>query len=266
MRLVVHAGFHKTGTSSVQALLHHNRTRLEPHLRIALKPDFEALTRAARHFSVAPDAVRLADVGAEAAHFFETLDSDDPRPVLMSSEDLSGHMPGRRGLESYDAVDLILPQIADAAFARFGETLDLVFYFSTRAARDWLRSAWWQSLRGTRLVLDCDAYSAQFAAAAAFDTVLAAVADSVAPARIATCALEDSSERPQGPLTPLLDLVDMPQDPRATLDMLPPVNTQPDLGLQPVMLALNRSGLKDRQVRELKRILRQMANRLSDKR
>ncbi len=262
-RIVIHAGFHKTGTSSVQSLLHVNRDVLSDSLRVCLKPDFEPLTEAARAFSADPGPMGLADMTDAAQRFFATLDPDDPRPVLMSSEDLSGHMPGRLGLERYDAAELIMPQIAEAALMRFGAEADLRFYFSTRAPDPWLRSAWWQNLRATRLTLDFDAYAARFAEAADLDAVLHSVAEAVAPLQVAACPLEESSSQPQGPLTPLLDLVGLPEDRRAALTMLPPANVQPELGLQPVMLALNRSGLKLRQIKEVKRILRGMADRLS---
>ena len=44
--VVIHAGFHKTGTTSVQTALTENAERLAPHLRVLLKPDFKPLTDA----------------------------------------------------------------------------------------------------------------------------------------------------------------------------------------------------------------------------
>lgn len=260
-RIVIHAGFHKTGTTSVQSLIHANRRRLGRRLRCYLKPDFIALTEAARSFSVDPDAMRLTELTEAAQAFFDTLDPEDPRDVLMSSEDLSGHMPGRHGLDRYDAAELIMPQIADAARQRFGEPCEITFFFSTRAADRWLRSAWWQNLRSTRITLDLDTYATRYREAAEFDTVLQAIADTVAPARVTALPLEASTALPHGPLTPLLDLLDIPDAMRTRLHDLPPENVQPDQGLPEVFLALNRSGLKERHIKEVKRTLRQMAER-----
>ncbi|MDJ0822386.1 MAG: hypothetical protein QNJ09_11340 [Paracoccaceae bacterium] len=264
-RLIIHAGFHKTGTTTVQTTLHTNRRKLRRHARILLKPDFPALTDAARRFSVDPHATTLADVASEAVAFFATLATDDPRPLVMSSEDLSGHMPGRHGLDQYDAAPLIMSQLAEAARAHFGDDLDLVFFFSTRERTAWLRSTWWQNLRSTRLDQDFDVYSDAIAAAADLPQVLSEIAEAVAPAVVSALPLEESTDMPQGPMTPLLDLIDLPEDQRTKLSILPPENVQPDLGLESVFLALNRSGFRDRYLNETKKLLRQMANRQLDR-
>lgn len=258
-RIVVHAGFHKTGTTSVQTMLRANRRRLKPALRIYLKRDFEALTRAARAFSVAPGEDSLVAVRAAAASFFADVDRTDPRPVVLSSEDLSGHLPGRHGLDRYDAAALIMSQIADAAYDAFGAELDLTFFFSTRGRDRWLQSTWWQNLRVTRLTDDLPRYSETVAAAADLPAVVAEVAAAVAPAQVASMPLEDSRETEFGPLTPVIDLLDLPSEVRARIETVPPENVQPDLGLNDVFLALNRSGLRDRQVSDAKRSLRRMA-------
>lgn len=260
-KIVIHAGFHKTGTSSVQAMLDKNRRILSRQLQLFLRPDFEDLAAAAREFSVKPNEERLTEVIRAAAVFFDGLDPEDPRPILMSSEDLSGHMPGRHGLDRYDAASLVMSQLAEAARLRFGESCKVQFYFSTRAREDWLRSSWWQNLRSTRLTLDFDTYCQQIAAAADLDTVLDDIADAVAPDRVANCALEVSTLSEHGPLTPLLDLLDIPEVTRAKLRLLPPENVQPGIGLEDALLALNRSGLNDHNLSEAKRLLRRIANK-----
>ena len=261
MRLVVHAGFHKTGTSSVQAMLRKNATLLSPHLRILLKADFDGLAEASRSFSLRPSEEALTTAGGRAARMLRRIDPADPRPVLISSEDLSGTLPGRRGLEGYDAAPLLLAGLAEQARARFGDALDLTFYFSTREAGAWLRSTWWQNLRSTRLQLSFEDYAAGLATAADMARVLEEVAAAVAPATVVSERLEISRDRPEGPLSPLLDLVALPGEVRARLVTLPPVNAEPDIGLAEVFLALNRSGFSEESLREIKKKLRRIANR-----
>jgi hypothetical protein len=139
-RVVIHAGFHKTGTTTVQSTINANRRLLSRQVRCYLKPDFEKLTRMARAFAATPDEDGLVAVRRAAGKFFASVDDSDPRPVLMSSEDLSGTLPGRHGEHGYDAAPLILAQLSEAAGDRFGAALDLVFHFSTREAGPWLRS------------------------------------------------------------------------------------------------------------------------------
>lgn len=258
--IVIHAGFHKTGTTSVQSLIDANRATLQRRIRPFLKADFDGLTEAARAFSLDPGALTLAEVTHQAEAFFATVDPADTRPVLMSSEDLSGHLPGRHGLTCYDAAALVMSQIADVVRHRFGPDGNLVFFFSTRARDPWLRSTWWQNLRSTRLTEDFDNYAERIAPAADLPAVVAEVRDAVSPYVVRDMALEDSTTMPEGPLSPLLDLLPVPPRMRRRLTLLDPENVQPALGLEPVFLALNRSGLNDRALALAKKHIRRLAN------
>jgi hypothetical protein len=66
-RIVIHAGFHKTGTTSVQTMLDANRRILGRRLRIYLKSDFGSLTKAARAFSTDQTPAMLAKVATQAS-------------------------------------------------------------------------------------------------------------------------------------------------------------------------------------------------------
>lgn len=261
-RIVIHAGFHKTGTTSVQSMLRENAALLEPHVRVYLKDAFEGLTESTRSFSLDPTKKTLAAVARFSTAFFNEIALDDPRPILMSSEDLAGHMPGRHGLECYDSAGLVMKALSDAAFLRFGKETDLTFYFSTRTREPWLRSTWWQNLRSTRLTDDFQTYSNQFDAARSLDQILEEIAVDVAPAHVTSFLLEEATDLPLGPLDPLLTLLDLTDLDRATLTVLPPENVQPDLGVDAVFLALNQSALPEKDVQEAKRIVRKMARRL----
>ncbi len=264
-RIVIHAGFHKTGTTSVQSLIHTNRRILERQVRCYLRPDFQELTDACRVFSVDPNPRTILGIADAAGAFFDGLNPDDPRGILMSSEDLSGHLPGRHGLDRYDAASLIMAQLTECIRTRFGDEVPLTYYFSTRGRKDWLRSTYWQNLRSTRLELGFEDYSQQIAPAADLPVVLDEVAEAVSPAAaVAALPLEESKDQPLGPLTPLMDLLDIPEVTRSKLRMLPPENVQPDLGLEDVFLALNRSSFKDRHLRAAKKLLRQLANKQSE--
>lgn len=263
LRIVIHAGFHKTGTTSVQSMLRENAALLTPHLRVFLKDGFEDLTTKARAFSIDPKEKTLFHVADAAAAFFDALDPQDERPILMSSEDLSGHMPGRHGLECYDSAGLVMKCLAEAALARFGDDTDLTFYFSTRDRDPWLRSTWWQNLRSTRLTADFAAYSAQFDEARNLDDILAEVAQDVAPAKVTSTRLETSSDLSMGPLDPILALFTLPDLDQTALRALPPENVQPDLGIDAVFLALNQSALPEKDVQDAKRTIRKMARRIA---
>ncbi|MCI5110704.1 MAG: hypothetical protein MRY75_09115 [Marivita sp.] len=258
-RIVIHAGFHKTGTTSAQSMLRENAPLLEPHVRVYLKEAFEALTERARAFSIDPKKKTLTAVSRAARAFFQTVAQDDPRPILMSSEDLSGHMPGRHGLDCYDSAGLVMKSLSDAAFRRFGRETDLTFYFSTRTRDAWLRSTWWQNLRSTRLTEDFQTYCSRFDAARSLDGILEEIAEDVTSARVTSFRLEEATTLPLGPLDPLLTLLELTDLDRSALTVLPPENVQPDIGIDAVFLALNQSALPEKDLQEAKRLIRRMA-------
>lgn len=261
MRLVIHPGFHKTGTKSVQTALRDNASVLAPYLRVLLREDLPELIDRARGYSRHPTPRRMQSVYDAALAVFETLDPGDHRPVLISSEDLSGYMPGRRDVFHYRAVPAIMAQIERAALARFGADAELSFYFSTRAPKPWLTSLWWQNLRGTRLDMPLKRYLRVSAELGDLDLVVAAVASGVTAARVDAVSLDITADLPEGPLAPLLELVGLPTHARSALRFGPPANVRPGMGLEDVFLALNRSGLPDDVVAGAKRDLLRAARR-----
>ncbi len=260
MRLVLHAGFHKTGTSSVQQALVANRAALAGHARIFLKADFKPLADACRAASVSDSLDDYARVTQAAAGFGSTLDPADPRPVLMASEDLSGIVPGRRGVLGYQAAPQIMRALLDG-FAQSLPAAEPTLFFSTRAADAWVRSVWWQNLRSTRLSAGLDRFSIDLAAGSDLDRAVRWIRAAVAPVPVVTARLEHSGQKPLGPLDPVLDLLDLPTDLRAGLALGPVANAAPAQGLPEVFLALNRSGLTDTAVSDAKRRLRRAARR-----
>lgn len=249
MRIILHAGFHKTGTTSVQQFLRANRAPLRRHLRLFTRLGQEPLCDAVRAFSIQHDPVDRAVLAAEWGRFLAALDPDDPRPVLMSSEDLAGHMPGRHGLTHYDAAATILADLA----AMLPADATLTVAFSLRDMPAWRRSCWAQHVRATRHAGDLDAYMTPV-------TDLAGDARAVAialagHAQVVTWALEDQATARFGPVTPLLALVALPD--RVLARLKPPVlanPTLPDAALAE-LLALNRSALDRAALAAAKRVV-----------
>lgn len=254
MRLILHPGFHKTGTSTVQAALRQNRAALRDHLRVLLRPDMVATCEAARTYSRSGDVLDLALFRYEVAQLGDSWDTNDPRTVLMASEDLSGHMPGRHGLKDYSAT----PELMKTLVTTLGEilpdlTIDL--FFSTRAPAPWLASCHAQHLRASRMIQSAEEYAETQRQSGDLNRIIDRIAAQNAPGMVHRCALEDSRSCPLGPLDPLLDLIPLPQSVRAGLHGVPPANTAlpPEYAAQ--MLALNRSAGDDKSVHAAKQAL-----------
>lgn len=249
-RVLVHAGFHKTGTSSVQRTLRRNNGRLSNHIRLFLKDDLTPLCEAARAYSIRRDALDLGLVTYEAAQLFETLDLADPRPVVISAEDLSGHMPGRHGLRSYAAAPTIMACLVDTA-AAVSPDIQMEFWFTLRASEPWLKSCHAQNVRASRYRGDLASYTADIAPETDLAASAAAVADQTG-VPVSTDHIEEIGTDPLGPAARLLTLAGLD---RQTLDALIPVrHSNPSLpdAIIAEMLALNRSDQMDREVHQAK--------------
>ena len=85
-RLILHAGFHKTGTSTVQQVLRTNRATLKKHLALRLKPQMKDLLHATRGYSTWRDPVSLAKAQARFSDLLTGLPGMPRRTLVISAE------------------------------------------------------------------------------------------------------------------------------------------------------------------------------------
>ena len=208
-RMLVHAGFHKTGTTSVQRMLAHNKRALSSEVHVFLRSHMVAVCESARAFSASRDNLDLLAFTYELSEFVQKLDLTDGKHVCLSSEDLLGHMPGRRKLMAYDAAPILMKAFVHTVERVMPEPPELVFYFSTRNADGWLESCHMQHLRAVRMTLSLQEYKQAYADSARLDRIVDMVRLAVAPHRAEAVALEQCKDTPLGPLTPILDLLDI---------------------------------------------------------
>ncbi len=241
MRIILHAGFHKTGTSSVQAALAAHRAALAPHWAVqvaALSGPLARVAKAALAASVDPAA--LVELRVALALWAAGL-----RPgagLLISCEDLVGHMPGRHGLRSYAAACHLVPEVAQALTTRFpGAAVEVLL--TTRAAPDWLRSLHWQLSKHPEMRLTARGYARRFADAAKPEPILRALAPLLAPVRLHSVPIEMLAPRRLGPVEALYDLAELPDALRASLPPVPRVERSTPLDLADTFVRLNRAGL-----------------------
>jgi len=244
-QLVVHPGFHKTGTTSLQDALTANRSLLAPHVEVITRAEMPAVCRTAKAYCETRDALDLGFFCYELACLLSERAPDDPRPLLLTSEDLAGLMPGRRGATGYGAAPDLAAAIVRVTAEVAGSEARPAFYISTRR-HGWLQSLYWQLLLRDRLRLEQAEFKRLYRAAADLDSAARTVANAVTPCPVTVRALEDMTG-PLGPMDPVLDLLDLPQDLRGRL--APPTlrNTRGGPKLRARMLKVNRSDLSDRQ-------------------
>ncbi|MEX0286128.1 MAG: hypothetical protein AB3N23_16095 [Paracoccaceae bacterium] len=216
-RVVIHPGFHKTGTSTVQRALRVNRAVLKPHLRSILKPPLKLACHASRGYSTWRDPISLHKFRRRFRAALDEIGGMPRRSLLISAEELSGHLPGRGELADYSAAIPLARAMYRSVQEVFPDT-ETVFFFSTRMPESWLRSAYWQHVRASNMTLDFDDYAARYEGSADLDAIVDAVAEAV-PERVERANLDTTTTLQAGPLTPLLDLCEVPLRDRAALVM-----------------------------------------------
>jgi len=248
--VLIHAGFHKTATTTLQDTARVNADLLSEHLRVFLKADMIDLTEAARTYSDAPTRANLTLFEDAAQTLFGALDKSDPRPVALLSEDLSGMMPGRSTVKDYSAAAALVPRLVRACSETFSDQ-DVSIYFTTRSADDWYASAHWQLIRHSRKGVTLANFRKDYDKAADFDPLCKQIEAEVEGASVRTMTLEAVRKFAHGPIEPVLTALNVPASVLAQLQKPPRANASyPEL--RGLFRELNLSPLTDQQVGELK--------------
>ncbi len=238
-KIVIHAGFHKTGTSTVQAVLRANRKTLMPSLAIRLKGQMQELVSATRGYSTYSTGDALDKVSRRFDALLAELPGMPRRTLLLSAEELSGHMPGRGALADYRAAAVLAYLFWQRAQRAMPNT-PLVFCFATRTPTAWLRSAWAEHVKSSGMTLEFAEFCARYPDAADLQSIVSEVRGRV-PAPVHSYALEDCANLPLGPADPVLDLCDIPPDTRTMLIPQPPQNTRLGEDILATLLEINRT-------------------------
>ncbi|GAA3866300.1 hypothetical protein [Celeribacter arenosi] len=250
-RLLIHPGFHKTGTTTLQETLRVNRPLLEPHVEVLVAGDMDLvqLSAATKAFSEARSRDTKDAVREEAELLFATLANDDPRPVLISHENLSGHFIGHKTVFRYAAAPIALGLMVDAWEAVTGARDGLEVYFSTRR-EGWLASCYWQRLKGDRFRMPYDVFCSRYADAADHAAIVAATRARLTDVPVSNCDKEDFDH----PITPVLDLLGL-GDLRRDMTIPEDRNTYPGGDARARLWALNRSDLRGKAYWEARRAI-----------
>lgn len=251
-RILIHAGFHKTGTTHLQQTLRANRAALRPDIRLVLKPGMKALCESARAYSRSREDYDLGMVKYEAAMLVQQLENEDAPTIILTSEDLSGHMPGRYGLHGYGAAPHLMRALS-VAFGTAAPDATLTFFFTTRAAEPWLRSCYAQHLRSVRMVWDEDDYLKRLKSSADHDAILDLIKPEISDHALLDASLEEYAAKRLGTADALLQSLGLPAERRDGLVASEQRNAALPEAIKSELLALNRSDLNESALRAAKR-------------
>ncbi|MGC1503209.1 MAG: hypothetical protein WA782_03615 [Sulfitobacter sp.] len=238
-RIILHAGFHKTGTSSIQATLRENRVALKKQIALRLRWHLKDIVAAARGYSTDSDPLTLIKVQLRFGEMVNAIPGMPRRTLIISAEELSGHLPGRGPLADYSAAPVLLYAYWEILRKAYPEA-EILIYLTTRSPDTWLASAYWEHVKSSGMTMDFDAFEQTYAGAANLDAMVAEIASRV-PTVVEAQRLEECVDLPLGPADPLLDLCDIPLSLRPSLVAVPPANRRHNQDVLNAMLEVNRT-------------------------
>lgn len=262
IRVLFHAGFHKTGTTSLQASLAAHAAWLAPDVLVETRALSKSLARAAdaaRRYSERLTAADLQALHSDLADWAAALPLHPGQALVASSEDFAGHMPGNLKISDYSAAVPIATAIATVLHRQFGAALELTLLYTTRQPEAWIKSIHWQLAKHHKPDIGIGKFTRLFGPAADFAPLIAATRDAVGAAVpgvvVAEAALEQTTTRRLGPVEAIYDLMRLDAGLRASLPAKPPSNQSPPYDLAEAFMALNRVGMPRDTLTRVKRAI-----------
>lgn len=235
-RIIVHAGFHKTGTTTAQDLIRVNNKLIRRYALPRLKFHTKPLRRSAMRFSSTRDPRHLKQFARNTKAYLGELREKRADVILFSAEELCGHMPGWHNVSDYSAAPLLMEQFAQQITDIFPDT-DCHFIFSTRDPQKWLSSAYWQIVINQPMTDTLESFLDRYQSAPNWEDLLSQIKRAVAPFPVTSYRMEDVVEQRLSTAQPLMNLIGMPTSEQAQITVPTHARQRPsDETLERVML------------------------------
>lgn len=241
-QILLHPGFHRTGTSSMQHFLWVNRDLLAPYVTVRLTRHFKPLAQLCTRYAAHQNPLDLTDLIGALDQGFAEYPVQRDRNLLISSEALCGDIPGHGAVKDYSAAPALITYVTGYLQDRFPEA-EIKVILSTRAPEDWLFSTYRHVLRRSRLTLTPEKFARDYAQAADLMGILAEIAEAIAPLETLYLPLDHALTSPLGPGGALLEQLPVPDDIRASLQKVGIGAAGASKHLWEEFLAINRSDL-----------------------
>lgn len=264
-RVIVHAGFHKTGTTSLQTFMTRNQAAYATHAHFYTKEHFLKAGNLARRYGMNPNVWYRWRFGRALRAFLASI--PDAPVVILSWECFSGVMPGHRRwtgtiTEFASTAKPMSRTITAELRRRFGDTVEIAWFYTTRELEGWLRSVYGHMLRSIRIRDDYPGFRARLAKVLGPAAEAEIMCDYLAPMPVRIALLEDFAENRLGQSAALLEFACVPVEIMAQLPDAPHSNRGNPPELLEKFLELNRACSDKKLLHEQKhKLIRQYQRR-----
>ncbi|MEL6574095.1 MAG: hypothetical protein AAFQ64_20810 [Pseudomonadota bacterium] len=207
--ILLHPGFHRTGTSSIQHFLWMNRQVLAPHVTIRLTRHFKPLAQKCHRYAQNQNPLDLTELLDALDQGFAENPVPTDRDLLVSSESFCGDIPGHQSISDYSAAPALITYIASYLAERFPDAAVRIL-LTTREAQPWLTSTYRHVLRRNRITLTEAEFAAQYTAAGDLGAVVRDIAAAIVPLETLYLPLELAQTADLGPGAAVLEQLPMP--------------------------------------------------------
>lgn len=218
-QVIIHAGFHKTGTTSLQQCLRAYSKQLSPHVALYYGAKLGPVQHRGRHFGFDPTEEKLGKFRRGLRRLLR--DVPDADQIVLTREAFAGAMLGETRQDGsritcYHPTSIPLAKtLLNGVQDRFGEAAQVTFLYSTRSTDSMIASAWRHILRLRRLTDDLDTFRASLT----YDTAdeINRLRAALGPVELIEAPLERYGKSRSGPASAVLDLLKLPQDLRDSI-------------------------------------------------
>ena len=252
-RVLLHAGFHKTGTKSVQQFLRGHGDIVWRRAAYLQPARMREIARLAFWYADDPGPAGLALIRAETETLIGGLSlthaatGRPTRDLIISAENLCGPMPRGVGERFYPHAPAIIGAVVQGLAGAIPTLSGVTVYLSRRPRDAWIDSVHAHHLRrteGPRMTMDRAEFATSMPAIDLADeaqAITAAIPDTHVLGHDIT-ALADARF---GIAQPFVDFLRLPDAALAKLGPVPHLHRAADAQVNDQLLALNRGGLDD---------------------
>ncbi len=251
-RVILHTGFHKTGTTTLQRFMMRNRDALAPFCIFWNRAELASSLNAARRYGRAPNTWRLFQFRRAFRADIKTLPKTET--LVLSREAFSGGVPGflpnhgPRVLGYTQTAPRLAKVIIEELQNRLGTDTEISFFYTLREREAWISSLYKHHLRTSRMTDSFETFIAALPPDLCTAKTATFLKSALAPHSVTTARLEEYQKGPNACAPALLDLLNVPKDVRNSLQSVSQRNVSQPIDLNAEFLRLNGSNLSDAEV------------------